>query len=313
VRFPFRMGLLSAALMVFALLVLVGTGLILSRDVEKGWEEYNKDNYNGALAHFLPLAIIGDPNAQESLGYFYFYKDEKIFPDSMAKAIMWFRKAAEQGYGYSALETGYWFFNGEGVKKDYVKASKWLRIAADKRVEDAAFLLAEIYKDGLGEVPRDFLKAKFWYEEAVRYRDADPAQLELGKLYETVFENYSEAYRWYWLYGSPKAHKRLKVLSEKLTPEQIEWIIDDAERWQYEGDYWVPIEYQALWNEWRLNEGQLELVEAGSPMHKLIEQKNRRYICGTIFLERETKIKAAINTGKPVEYVARLVREQKNW
>jgi uncharacterized protein len=302
--------------LIVTLLVIAGTGLGFAPDVDKGWEAYNEGDYNGALAHLYPLAIMGDSDAQASLGYMYTYTefDDKEFPRDPEKAIHWYKKAAKQGNGNSALEVAYWLTEGEGgVEQNYVEAIKWFRIAADQRLEDAPTLLAEIYRDGLGDVPRDLMKARFWFEEAVKYRDADPAQLELGRIYETAYENPYSAYKWYWLHGGDEAKARMEVLANELGSERIERIIEGAKKWQYDGGYSVPIEYQSLWNEWRLNEGRLELIKVESPIYKEIELKGMREMCGTPAIQREAQIKEAIAAGAPVDYVASLVREGKDW
>jgi hypothetical protein len=298
------------------LLIIAGAGLGITRDTNKGWQAYNEGDYNVALAHLYPLAITGDPDAQALLGYMYSYTgiDDKTFPRDPEKAIHWYKKAARQGNGNSALEVAYWLTEGEeDVERDYVEAIKWFRIAADQRLEDAPTRLAEIYRDGLGEVPRDSRKARFWFEEAVKFRNTDPAQLELGRIYETAYQIPYRAYKWYWLHGGDEAKARMVVLARELSPEQIEGIIEEAEKWQYDGGYSVPIEYQGLWNEWRLTEGLGELIKVGSPIYKELELKGRRWMCGTPALQREAKIKEAIADGAPVAYVASLVREGKFW
>jgi uncharacterized protein len=296
--------------LIVTLLVIAGTGLGLTRDVNKGWEAYHEGDYNVALAHLYPLAITGDPDAQALLGYLYTYTDD--FPANPEKAIYWYKKAAEQGNGNSALEVAYWYTDGEGVERDYMEAIKWFRIAADQRLEDAPTRLAEIYRDGLGKVPRDLMKARVWFEEAVKFRDADPAQLELGHIYETAYQIPDIAYKWYWLHGGDEAKARMEVLARELEPHQIERIIEGAKQWQGDGGYSVPIEYQGLWNEWRLTEG-LEIVKIGSPVDIQLKTKKRGERCGTLVLEREREIMAAIADGAPVDDVASLVRERKFW
>jgi hypothetical protein len=299
-------------ILIVTLLVIAGTGLSLTRDVNKGWEAYNEGDYNSALAHLYPLAFMGNADAQALLGYLNTYTED--FPSNPEKAIHWYKKAAQQGNGNSALEVAYWYTDGEdGVERNYVEAIKWFRIAADQRLEDAPTRLAEIYRDGLGKVPRDSRKARFWFGEAVKFRDADPAQLELGRIYETAYQIPYSAYYWYWLHGGDEAKERMKVLAKELTPERIERIVGRAKDWQRRGSYSVPIKYQGLWNEWRLTEGGLELVKVGSPVANEMDSKNRYWKCGTFIIQREREIQKAIADGASVDHVASLVRENKHW
>ena len=47
-------------------------------------------------------------------------------------ALVWYRKAADQG-SVSAMTNVGWFYNkGWGVQQDYAEALKWYTIAADK-------------------------------------------------------------------------------------------------------------------------------------------------------------------------------------
>jgi hypothetical protein len=49
-----------------------------------------------------------------------------------AKAVKWYRKAAEQGSASSQSNLGSMYFNGQGVTQNYVKAVKWWRKAAEQ-------------------------------------------------------------------------------------------------------------------------------------------------------------------------------------
>jgi hypothetical protein len=49
-----------------------------------------------------------------------------------AKAVKWFREAAEQGDAYGQRNLGSSLERGDGVGKDYVEAYKWTVLAADQ-------------------------------------------------------------------------------------------------------------------------------------------------------------------------------------
>ena len=46
------------------------------------------------------------------------------------KAVMWWRRAAEQNYPQAQFYLGLMYAKGQGVEKDYVTAYAWLNIAA---------------------------------------------------------------------------------------------------------------------------------------------------------------------------------------
>ncbi len=68
-----------------------------------------------------------DPIAQFNLGVMY-YNYEGI-PANVAKALKWFRKAANQGVDAAQANLGLMYFIGDGVPKDNVKAFSWWSVA----------------------------------------------------------------------------------------------------------------------------------------------------------------------------------------
>ena len=48
------------------------------------------------------------------------------------EAVNWFRRAAEQDYAQAQHNLGAMYGTGQGVKRDYVQAYKWLNICAAK-------------------------------------------------------------------------------------------------------------------------------------------------------------------------------------
>lgn len=57
------------------------------------------------------------------------------------------------------------YYNGVGVKQDYVEAAKWYRKAADKGYTMAQFNLGLMYRDGEG-VKQNRTVAKEWLGKA---------------------------------------------------------------------------------------------------------------------------------------------------
>jgi hypothetical protein len=56
--------------------------------------------------------------------------------------------------------------DGEGVPQDYAQAILWLRKAAEQGNAGAQWSLGGLYLDSKG-VPRDYAEAYFWYDLAV--------------------------------------------------------------------------------------------------------------------------------------------------
>ncbi|MSP50530.1 MAG: sel1 repeat family protein, partial [Alphaproteobacteria bacterium] len=53
-------------------------------------------------------------------------------PQDYAEAVMWYRKAADQGEADAQTNLGINYANGQGVPQDYVQAHKWFNLAAAK-------------------------------------------------------------------------------------------------------------------------------------------------------------------------------------
>jgi uncharacterized protein len=101
-----------------------------------GYQSYLKGDYDAAYEEWLPLAKLGDAEAQYNIGVMY---DEGAGrAQDLAAAADWYRKAAEQGFMDAQTNLGMMYYHGEGVARDLDSAAKWLRLAADQGDSDAA-------------------------------------------------------------------------------------------------------------------------------------------------------------------------------
>jgi hypothetical protein len=74
------------------------------------------------------MANTGDVMAQLNLGLYYHLGLGAIQNDS--EAVIWFRRASDQGFAAAQYELGTFIKSGRGVRQDYVEACKWLELAA---------------------------------------------------------------------------------------------------------------------------------------------------------------------------------------
>jgi TPR repeat protein len=79
-----------------------------------------------ALKQQQPLADQGNADAQVNLGVFYNSTQD------YADAMKWWRKAADQGNAEAQNFVSDMYFDGKGVKQDYVQAYMWINLAAAK-------------------------------------------------------------------------------------------------------------------------------------------------------------------------------------
>jgi TPR repeat protein len=108
------------------------------------------------------------------------------------------KQLARRGDYYFITKLGRLYADGRGVPRDYVKAVRWWRIAAEHGHPAAQSFLGAAYDEGNG-VPKDPAEAVRWYRMAAEQGDA-VAQLVLGTMYHRgsgVDKNTAEAVRWY--------------------------------------------------------------------------------------------------------------------
>src|SRR5438445_1096203 len=130
------------------------------------------------VAEQTTLANAGDPVAQNKLGIAY---DAGIGTQrDMAKAVMWYRKSAEQGNADAQNSMGSLYQSGDGVPKDSTQAVYWYQKAAAQRHPDAQNSLAIRYLLGEG-VDKDVTRALYWYEEAAKNGNIE-AMRNLGEI-----------------------------------------------------------------------------------------------------------------------------------
>lgn len=107
-----------------------------------GYQSYLKGDYAAAFEEWLPLAELGDVEAQYNLGVMY---DEGAgVEQDPTTAASWYRKAAEQGFMDAQTNLGIMYYHGVGVERDYNEALKWFRRAADQGDAEAGGYLEHL-------------------------------------------------------------------------------------------------------------------------------------------------------------------------
>lgn len=190
--------------------------------LEQGRTTYRTDEaqwkQKEAVEWYQKAAIKGYADAQEMLGfcYFYGYGTENNYQE----AVKWFRKAAKHNIIKSCIYLGFCYYDGLGVKKDNSKGKTWFGKAAKLgdqtakymmilcngddnhqmnqedllRIRDwceqknesglVQYMLANCYYYGCG-VEQDFVEAANWFEKAQKCSFLYPnSQYMLGKCYE---------------------------------------------------------------------------------------------------------------------------------
>jgi len=143
--------------------------------VQPGQEAFDRGDFDAAIAELLPLAEAGDAEAQYWLGRSYDAMDRP------ARALEWFRKAAEQDHDEAQLYVGIYHEEGRAVGRSDLGAACWYRAAAESGNDEAQRYLGLMLDAGRG-VARDSEQAAYWLKRAAE--SGNPAaQRNLAHMY----------------------------------------------------------------------------------------------------------------------------------
>ena len=131
----------------------------------KGIDAYENNDFLAASSAFEPLAAKGDAIAQFYLGRMHMQGLGSFKPD-YNEALEFTRKAARQGLAEAEELLGFLYYYGLGVPQDQKQAAEWLRKAAEQGMSEAQNNLGVLYEKGQG-VPQDWVQAYKWYGLAV--------------------------------------------------------------------------------------------------------------------------------------------------
>ena len=139
------------ALIGLTLSMLLGNGVAVAADYEKGLQEYQSGAFKAALEEWVPLAEQGNAAAQAAIGTMYI--NGEGVSKNMKVAVKWYTLAAAQGNarGQNNLAVMYQF--GKGVKKNDKTAVKWYTLAAEQGDEGAQSSLELLLSNSIGNTP----------------------------------------------------------------------------------------------------------------------------------------------------------------
>ena len=165
-----------------------------------GWMHQNglgvEQSYAKALAWYRKAAEQGNAFAQNQLGWM--HEKGLVVEQNYAEALTWYRKAADQGHAFAQNQLGCMHLDGLGVEQNYAEAFTWYRKAADQGHVDAQNQLGCMHQKGLG-VQQSHADSLIWFRKAADQGHAN-AQNQLGWMYRFALEvelNYAEALTWY--------------------------------------------------------------------------------------------------------------------
>lgn len=127
--------------------------------------------HDGDAVRLLHQAAGHDPKGAFALGWC--YQQERGVKRDLARAVRWYTKAANQGFGAAENNLGFLYNTGGGVAADHAAALQWYRRAAEDGISDATLSVAKLLLTG-PEPMRDRQGALVWFVMAQRLgvRDA---------------------------------------------------------------------------------------------------------------------------------------------
>jgi TPR repeat protein len=114
-------------LLILSLVILFSSSSCEDRRADKA---YVRGDYDKALTDLEFLANGGEARAQYDLGVMYDRGDG--VPQSDAKAMHWYERAAAQGEPRAQYNLGLMYLNGQGVPPDLVRAYYWVSLSANR-------------------------------------------------------------------------------------------------------------------------------------------------------------------------------------
>ncbi|OJT95969.1 MAG: hypothetical protein BGN82_11605 [Alphaproteobacteria bacterium 65-7] len=143
-----------------------------------GARAFQNRDYSRAVSLWRPLAVQGNPTAQNNLGIMYL--DGKGVPRNMNEAVRWMSNSAAAGSSLGQNNLGGMYRDGKGVPRDYGTAFRWFSASAAQGNSAGQYNLGLMYELGQGTRPEPF-HAFMWYAlaaeqggmpNAVRHRDS---------------------------------------------------------------------------------------------------------------------------------------------
>lgn len=167
---------------------------------------YRKGYINEAYVMYAYMAELGYEVAQSNAAFLLDKQEVTLWEDEKniyVRALMYWGRAAGQGYSAAIVKLGDYHYYGLGTPVDYEVAAMHYRLASDQQHNaQAMFNLGYMHEQGLG-MTKDIYLAKRCYDMAAE-TSADakiPVALALAKLSILFSLKYFEEVKWFnWLF-----------------------------------------------------------------------------------------------------------------
>ena len=129
---------------------------------------YKENNLDQSLIKYMFLSELGYEVSQSNAAFILDQFQTKLFTktDSLKRALLYWNRAATQGYHLARIKLGDYYYYGRGTIVDYQQAATHYKYASDiSHNPQAMFNLAYMHENGLG-IKKDLHLAKRFYDMA---------------------------------------------------------------------------------------------------------------------------------------------------
>ena len=167
------------------------------------------------------LREITDAIQQFEIGIDY-YKGRNGKKQDCSKAIVWYRKSAEQGYHKAQFSLGYCYNYGKGVPLNFIEAVEWYQKAVEQGNAYAQYNLGVCYNNGEGVIKDKKKAIELWKESAKNGYDVARITLERLKDIEPNSLNIDPT--------SPPKHYPIFISYKRVDKEKVISLKDKIEK-----------------------------------------------------------------------------------
>ena len=204
--------------------------------LKKGLDSYMAGHFDKAQEYWLPLAEVGDSEAEAWIGSLYANGDGVEINDSTA--FKWYLRSAEGGNVQAQNNVGAMYAMGNGINKNLSKSVVWFERAAKAGDPNSQFNLACLLSDSTsGDIEKDLSAAAKWYRSAAE-NGHYPSQARLGHMYsigQGIKKDRVQAYVWLSLaaqHGIGTALNALEALAKQMSTEEKSEAMNLFELWR---------------------------------------------------------------------------------
>nr|XP_039264956.1 protein sel-1 homolog 1-like [Styela clava] len=152
---------------------------------DAAYHQYQAGRVDSALVIYLMLAELGYEVAQSNVAHILDQKESNLLlNESYPRALVYWNRAASQGYTTARIKLGDYHYYGYGTEVDFETAASHYKVAVEQGKDaQATFNLGYMHEQGLG-LKQDFHLAKRYYDLAAETSpDAQaPVMLALMKV-----------------------------------------------------------------------------------------------------------------------------------